>query len=129
MAPSTSSAASTGIPTPKESLGFVATALKRKDSFIQFFAMTGILLLSMRSRKIQSPIGSITSRAASSLKPPSIPPAPSPPGSAFSLATTIDMPQWKRLIVVLTCYKPLVLRMLLCLQGDDNIIMVNMYYF
>ncbi|CAH1418930.1 unnamed protein product [Lactuca virosa] len=49
MAPSTSSAASTGIPTPKQSLGFVATALKRKDSFIQFFAMTGILLLSMRS--------------------------------------------------------------------------------
>ncbi|KAI3791117.1 hypothetical protein L2E82_04730 [Cichorium intybus] len=49
MAPSTSSAASTGVPTPKQSLGFVATALKRKDSFIQFFAMTGIFLLSMRS--------------------------------------------------------------------------------
>lgn len=49
MAPSTSSAASAGVPTPKQSLGFVANAIKRKDSFIQFFAMTGILLLSMRS--------------------------------------------------------------------------------
>ena len=44
MAPSTSSPASA-----KKSLGFVANAIKRKDSFIQFFAMTGILLLSMRS--------------------------------------------------------------------------------
>ncbi|KAL5713872.1 cytosolic thiouridylase subunit Ctu1 [Ranunculus cassubicifolius] len=34
---------------PRKSLGFVANALKRKDSFIQFIAMTGILLLSMRS--------------------------------------------------------------------------------
>ncbi|CAJ1973169.1 unnamed protein product [Sphenostylis stenocarpa] len=33
----------------KKALGFVAHALKRKDSFIQLFAMTGILLLSMRS--------------------------------------------------------------------------------
>ncbi|KAK9066338.1 hypothetical protein SSX86_013660 [Deinandra increscens subsp. villosa] len=49
MAPSTSSAADTGIPTPKKSLGFVANALKRKHSFIQFFAMTGIFMLSMRS--------------------------------------------------------------------------------
>ncbi|KAK1416484.1 hypothetical protein QVD17_32275 [Tagetes erecta] len=50
MAPSTSSSStSTTIPTPKQSLGFVENALKRKHSFIQFFAMTGIFLLSMRS--------------------------------------------------------------------------------
>ncbi|XP_057501866.1 uncharacterized protein LOC130785719 [Actinidia eriantha] len=30
-------------------LGLLANAIKRKDSFIQFFAMTGILLLSVRS--------------------------------------------------------------------------------
>ncbi|KAK9063956.1 hypothetical protein SSX86_017828 [Deinandra increscens subsp. villosa] len=47
--PSTSSAADTAIPAPKNSLGFVANALKRKHSFIQFFAMTGIFMLSMRS--------------------------------------------------------------------------------
>lgn len=39
----------TGVQNPKKSLGFVANAIKRKDSFIQFFAMTGILLLSVRS--------------------------------------------------------------------------------
>ncbi|PON60601.1 hypothetical protein PanWU01x14_152130 [Parasponia andersonii] len=33
----------------RKSLGLVANAIKRKDSFIQFFAMTGILLLSVRS--------------------------------------------------------------------------------
>ncbi|GAU24923.1 hypothetical protein TSUD_311580 [Trifolium subterraneum] len=33
----------------KKRLSFFANAMKRKDSFIQFFAMTGILLLSMRS--------------------------------------------------------------------------------
>ncbi|KAL8257894.1 hypothetical protein R6Q59_029935 [Mikania micrantha] len=49
MAPSSSSAADAGIPSPKKSLGFVDNALKRKSSFIQFFAMTGIFLLSMRS--------------------------------------------------------------------------------
>ncbi|KAI5669055.1 hypothetical protein M9H77_18908 [Catharanthus roseus] len=38
-----------GIQNPKQSLGFFANALKRKDSFIQFFIMTGILLLSCRS--------------------------------------------------------------------------------
>uniref|UniRef100_A0A251U635 Uncharacterized protein n=2 Tax=Helianthus annuus TaxID=4232 RepID=A0A251U635_HELAN len=43
------SAADAGIPTPKKSLGFVANAIKQKHSFIQFFAMTGIFLLSMRS--------------------------------------------------------------------------------
>ncbi|KAF9600477.1 hypothetical protein IFM89_009392 [Coptis chinensis] len=36
-------------PSNKKSLGLIANAIKRKDSFIQFFAMTGILLLSMRS--------------------------------------------------------------------------------
>ncbi|KAL3505457.1 hypothetical protein ACH5RR_035298 [Cinchona calisaya] len=34
---------------PTKSLGFIANAMKRKHSFIQFFAMTGILLLSIRS--------------------------------------------------------------------------------
>ncbi|KAJ0537995.1 hypothetical protein HanHA300_Chr08g0269991 [Helianthus annuus] len=43
------SAADAGIQTPKKSLGFVANAIKQKHSFIQFFAMTGIFLLSMRS--------------------------------------------------------------------------------
>ncbi|XP_062100802.1 uncharacterized protein LOC133806726 [Humulus lupulus] len=33
---------------PKK-LGLVANAMNRKDKFIQFFAMTGILLLSVRS--------------------------------------------------------------------------------
>ncbi|GKE14325.1 hypothetical protein Tco_1421902 [Tanacetum coccineum] len=47
MAPS--STTTTVPPSSKQSLGFVANALKRKDSFIQFFAMTGIFLLSMRS--------------------------------------------------------------------------------
>lgn len=48
MEPS-SSAAAAGVPQSKQSLGFVANAIKRKHSFIQFFAMTGIFLLSMRS--------------------------------------------------------------------------------
>lgn len=34
---------------PKRSLGFIANAKKHKHSFIQFFAMSGILLLSVRS--------------------------------------------------------------------------------
>lgn len=33
----------------KKPLGFVANAMKRKDSFLQLFFMTGVLLLSMRS--------------------------------------------------------------------------------
>ncbi|KEH36281.1 hypothetical protein MtrunA17_Chr3g0143681 [Medicago truncatula] len=33
----------------KKKLTFFANAMKRKDSFIQLFAMTGILLLSMKS--------------------------------------------------------------------------------
>ncbi|KAI3730302.1 hypothetical protein L1987_61471 [Smallanthus sonchifolius] len=49
MAPFTSSAADAGIPTPEKPPGFVANALRRKHSFIQFFAMTGIFMLSMRS--------------------------------------------------------------------------------
>ncbi|PRQ27305.1 hypothetical protein RchiOBHm_Chr6g0303941 [Rosa chinensis] len=36
-------------PGARKPLGFVANAVKRKDKFIQFFAMTGILLLSVRS--------------------------------------------------------------------------------
>ncbi|XP_071742126.1 uncharacterized protein [Rutidosis leptorrhynchoides] len=48
MDPSHSTAAA-GVPPPKQSLGFVANAIKRKHSFIQFFAMSGIFLLSMRS--------------------------------------------------------------------------------
>lgn len=38
-----------GVQNPKRSLGFVANAIKRKESFFQFFVMTGILLLSLRS--------------------------------------------------------------------------------
>nr|XP_009772354.1 PREDICTED: uncharacterized protein LOC104222762 [Nicotiana sylvestris]XP_016509765.1 PREDICTED: uncharacterized protein LOC107827187 [Nicotiana tabacum] len=47
--PPPSSAASGGFQNPNKSLSFFANAMKRKDSFIQFFAMTGILLLSVRS--------------------------------------------------------------------------------
>ncbi|KAI8549019.1 hypothetical protein RHMOL_Rhmol07G0318700 [Rhododendron molle] len=47
-APPNSSAAGAQNPS-KKSLNFLANAMKRKDSFIQFFAMTGILLLSVRS--------------------------------------------------------------------------------
>ncbi|KAF8410340.1 hypothetical protein HHK36_002867 [Tetracentron sinense] len=46
---SPSPSSSTGVQNPKKSLGFMANAIKRKDSFIQLFFMTGILLLSMRS--------------------------------------------------------------------------------
>ncbi|KAJ7966933.1 Cytoplasmic tRNA 2-thiolation protein 1 [Quillaja saponaria] len=50
MASSSSSPNSAaGVQNPKRSLGLFANAMKRKDSFIQFFAMTGILLLSIRS--------------------------------------------------------------------------------
>ncbi|KAM7517332.1 hypothetical protein LguiA_006915 [Lonicera macranthoides] len=44
-----SSSSNAGVQNPKKSLGFVANAIKRKDSSIQFFLMTGILLLSVRS--------------------------------------------------------------------------------
>ncbi|KAK4351800.1 hypothetical protein RND71_027318 [Anisodus tanguticus] len=47
--PPSSSATSGGYQNPNRSLGFFANAMKRKDSFIQFFAMTGIFLLSVRS--------------------------------------------------------------------------------
>jgi hypothetical protein len=43
------SAPPSSAPGVRKPLGFVANAMKRKDSFIQFFAMTGILLLSARS--------------------------------------------------------------------------------
>ncbi|XP_010252275.1 PREDICTED: uncharacterized protein LOC104593897 [Nelumbo nucifera] len=46
---SESSNSAEGVQRPKRSLGFMANAMKRKDSFIQLFVMTGILLLSMRS--------------------------------------------------------------------------------
>ncbi|MED6119212.1 hypothetical protein PIB30_009862 [Stylosanthes scabra] len=38
-----------GVRPTKRPLGFMKHAMARKDSFIQWFAMTGILLLSMRS--------------------------------------------------------------------------------
>lgn len=47
--PPSNSAAEGGAQNSKKSLGFVANAMKRKHSFIQFFLMTGILLLSFRS--------------------------------------------------------------------------------
>ncbi|KAJ4966322.1 hypothetical protein NE237_018171 [Protea cynaroides] len=46
---SASSSSTGSVQNPKKSLGLFANAIKRKDSFIQFFAMTGIFLLSMRS--------------------------------------------------------------------------------
>ncbi|XP_021902470.1 uncharacterized protein LOC110818039 [Carica papaya] len=49
MASSASPSSATSAQNPKKTLGFIANAMKRKDSFIQFFAMTGILLLSIRS--------------------------------------------------------------------------------
>ncbi|RXH72823.1 hypothetical protein DVH24_012507 [Malus domestica] len=49
MASSASPSSSAGIQNSKKSLGFIANAVKRKDSFIQLFAMTEILLLSIRS--------------------------------------------------------------------------------
>ncbi|KAI8549021.1 hypothetical protein RHMOL_Rhmol07G0318900 [Rhododendron molle] len=48
-APPSSSAAGAQNPSKKSLLNFLANPMKRKDSFIQFFAMTGILLLSVRS--------------------------------------------------------------------------------
>ncbi|KAH7846363.1 hypothetical protein Vadar_013022 [Vaccinium darrowii] len=49
MASSAPPSSAAGAQNPKKSLNFLANAMKRKDSFIQFFAMTGILLLSVRS--------------------------------------------------------------------------------
>ncbi|XP_022142735.1 uncharacterized protein LOC111012778 [Momordica charantia] len=49
MAPSAPSSSAPEFQLPKKPLGLFANALKRKDSFIQFFAMTGIMLLSVRS--------------------------------------------------------------------------------
>lgn len=49
MASSSARSAAAGAGDVKKKLGFLANAMKRKDSFIQLFAMTGILLLSMRS--------------------------------------------------------------------------------
>lgn len=46
---STPSSAGSTAQNPKRSLGFIANAKKHKHSFIQLFAMTGILLLSVRS--------------------------------------------------------------------------------
>ncbi|XP_050233783.1 uncharacterized protein LOC126682222 [Mercurialis annua] len=43
------SSAPTASQNPKKTVGFIANAIKHKHSFIQFFAMTGILLLSVRS--------------------------------------------------------------------------------
>ncbi|XP_027356287.1 uncharacterized protein LOC113865749 [Abrus precatorius] len=42
-------ASSSSTPNSKKVLGFMANAMKQKHSFIQLFAMTGIMLLSMRS--------------------------------------------------------------------------------
>ncbi|KAG8378027.1 hypothetical protein BUALT_Bualt08G0095500 [Buddleja alternifolia] len=52
MAPSAPPSAAGGVRNASggdKPLGFLANAAKRKQSFIQFFAMTGILLLSCRS--------------------------------------------------------------------------------
>ncbi|KNA22037.1 hypothetical protein SOVF_037750 [Spinacia oleracea] len=49
--PSSSSSSSIGAETPKTktTVSLFRNAMKRKHQFIQFFAMSGILLLSMRS--------------------------------------------------------------------------------
>ncbi|XP_077247953.1 uncharacterized protein LOC143887694 [Tasmannia lanceolata] len=44
-----SSSPSEHVQNPNKKLGFVVNAIKRKDSYLQFFFMTGIFLLSMRS--------------------------------------------------------------------------------
>ncbi|XP_058780820.1 uncharacterized protein LOC131654913 [Vicia villosa] len=49
MASSSSRSTGAGAGKPKPKLNFFANAMKQKHSFIQFFAMTGILFLSMRS--------------------------------------------------------------------------------
>lgn len=49
MSSSNPSATGGGVAKANKSLGFVANAIKRKDSFFQLFVMTGILLLSLRS--------------------------------------------------------------------------------
>ncbi|PIA56773.1 hypothetical protein AQUCO_00700846v1 [Aquilegia coerulea] len=46
---STPSSSTPTIQNPRKPLGLIANVIKRKDSFIQLIAMTGILLLSMRS--------------------------------------------------------------------------------
>ncbi|XP_041021927.1 uncharacterized protein LOC121263167 [Juglans microcarpa x Juglans regia] len=49
MASSAPPSSGPGVQNPRRPMGLLANAMKRKDSFIQFFAMTGILLLSIRS--------------------------------------------------------------------------------
>lgn len=49
MASSVPPSAADGVRNPRGSSGFFQNAIKMKHSFIQFFAMTGILLLSCRS--------------------------------------------------------------------------------
>ncbi|GMN34846.1 hypothetical protein TIFTF001_004934 [Ficus carica] len=49
MASSSYSSSSATGKNPRKPLGLFANAMKRKDSFIQLLAMTGILLLSIRS--------------------------------------------------------------------------------
>lgn len=49
MASSAPPSSTNGVQNTKKSFGLIANAMKRKDSFIQFFAMTGILMLSIRS--------------------------------------------------------------------------------
>ncbi|KAJ6823825.1 uncharacterized protein M6B38_129165 [Iris pallida] len=44
---SQSSSSATGASTKR--MGLIANAMKRKDSFVQFFIMTGILMISLRS--------------------------------------------------------------------------------
>ncbi|KDP36847.1 hypothetical protein JCGZ_08138 [Jatropha curcas] len=49
MASSAPPGSATATRSSRKPLGLIANAMKRKDSFIQLFAMTGILLLSVRS--------------------------------------------------------------------------------
>ncbi|KAK8596601.1 hypothetical protein V6N13_001216 [Hibiscus sabdariffa] len=49
MASSAPPGSSSTVPSSRKPLGLMKNALKYKHNFIQFFAMTGILLLSVRS--------------------------------------------------------------------------------
>ncbi|KAI3464741.1 hypothetical protein Pfo_021404 [Paulownia fortunei] len=68
MASSAPPSAAGGVQNPSGSrkrLGLIANAMKRKQSFVQFFAMTGILLLSFRSLAQKYRIHDLTEDTAS----------------------------------------------------------------
>ncbi|KAJ0960610.1 hypothetical protein J5N97_001486 [Dioscorea zingiberensis] len=72
----------------RKPLGLIANAMKRKESFVQFFLMTGILMLSLRSLSQKYRIHDLTNdnsslrqeRDSLSLRMASIKDAPPPRG-------------------------------------------------